>query len=439
MRAMVAEAKTLWKQRYFWVIVCVLGVFLLPEYVAPVSALLALVLAGKEAKAAGVSAFRFGKTGRRVVWFMAGMLVTVIYSAARLGTLETVAMWVVMAAAYFALLAAITDKERLCRLCQALTLCLGVLGLLGCIEYVGCTCLGWGRDGLQFWNFLDKWVYEWLPMDIRLYSKGIRVASTYSNPVVFAEAMMFLLPLSVYSIRSARHTASRVLFSLCLLAGVWGVAFSFSRAAYFVMMGILFLFVLYLIPRVKRPWGLVILLAAVALVAVFMLTPNIFSDRMQTLNSADESVSERTQLWAVALSAIAERPVFGYGAGIQPATEMMHAAGLTAVPHAHSLYLELLIEGGAFLLVLFLLPVFRILYAQGSTLFRKRRQPLLGFSIVVSLLGLLAFGLADFPLLCPKLVGVWWVLFALADLFGALYQNEPLGNLVVKKEASPDA
>ena len=439
MRELFSEAKDLSKERYMWVIFCVLGVFLLPEYLAPFSAILALILAYKETKAQGIASHRFGETGRRTAFFVAGMLLTVTFSTSPLGSLATVAMWLLMATVYMALLAVITDKERLCRLFQALTLCLGVLGLLGCMEYFGCSFLGWGRKALQFWNFLDEPLLKLLPIDTHLYSAGTRVAATYTNPNIYAEAMVFLMPLSAYCIRAARHTASRVIFSLCLFAGVWGTAFSFSRASYFVMVGLLFLFVLYLVPRVKRPWGVVIFLAAVAVVALLALTPNIFSERMQTLNSGDESVSERTQLWAVALSAITERPIFGYGAGVQPATEIMKAAGLATVPHAHSLYLQLLIEGGAVLLMLFFLPVFNIVYTQGDTLFRKKRQPLLGFSVLVSLMGLMAFGLADFPLMTPKLVGIWWILFALSDISGAFYADQPLGKLIEKKEETPDA
>ncbi len=434
MRELMTEAKDLAKQRYMWVIFCVLGVFLLPEYIAPIAVILALILAYGEVKATGRRGFLVGETGRRSVFFLAAMLLSVTYSIAPLGSVTTVLMFLVMAPAYLALLAVITDKERLVRLFQSLTLCLGVLGVLGCVQYFGCALLGWGRDALQFWNFLDRSVYGLLPIDIRLYSDGTRVAATYSNPNIFAGAMVFLMPLSAYCIRAARHTASRVLFALCLVAGVWGTAFSFSRASYAVMVGLLFLFVLYLIPRVKRPWGVVIFLAAAAVVALFALTPNIFSARMQTLNGGDVSVSERTRLWLTALSAITERPVFGYGAGIQSTTAIMKAAGLATVPHAHSLYLELLVEGGAVLLALFFLPVFNIVYTQGDTLFRKKRQPLLGFSVLVSLAGLMAFGLVGFPLFTPKLVGVWWVLFALSDLAGSFYANQPLKTWKKKEE-----
>ncbi len=439
MREILAEAKDLSKQRYMWVIFCVLGLFLLPEYIAPIAGAVALILAHGEVKATGRRGFLVGETGRRSVFFIAAMLLSVTYSIAPLGSVTTVLMFLAMVPSYFALLAVITDKERLVRLFQSLTLCLGLLGVIGCVQYVGCAFLGWGRDALQLWNFLDRTVYGLLPIDIRLYSEGMRVAATYSNPNIFAGAMVFLMPLSAYCIRSARHTASRVLFSLCLFAGVWGTAFSFSRASYLVMVGLLFLFVLYLVPRVKRPWGLVIFVSAVALVALLALTPNIFSARMQTLNGGDESVSERAQLWSVAFSAITERPIFGYGAGIQTTTAIMKEAGLATVPHAHSLYLELLVEGGALLLMLFFLPVFNVIYTQGDTLFRKRRQPLLGFSVFVSLAGLMAFGFVGFPLFTPKLVGIWWVLFALSDLAGAFYADQPLGRLIEKKEDVPDA
>lgn len=440
MTQLVSEAKALSKERYMHVVFCALGTFLLPEYLAVICAIVAAVLAHKEAKETNCRLHTFGETGRRSVFFVGGLLLTLTFTSTFLFSAGTVAMWLVMSMMYLSLMAVITDKERLCRLFQALTLCLGLLGAIACIQYFGCRYFHWGKEMLQLWNFLDAPLFRLLPVqEFHLITSSTRAAATYSNPNIFAEAMIFLLPLSAYSIRSARHTSSRVLFSCCLALGVLGIGFSFSRAAYFCILGLLFLFIIYLVPRVHRPWGVVIFFGAAALVALVALTPNVFSDRMQTLNNGDESISERTQLWAAALDAITERPIFGYGAGVQTSTNIMTEAGLPTVPHAHSLYLQLLIEGGAVLLMLFFLPLFNIIYTQWDTLFRKNHQPLLGYSVMSSLLGLLAFGLADYPLMCPKLVVLWWILFALSDLSGAFYADQPLGKLIEKKESEPDA
>ncbi len=442
MREILAEMKSLSKERYMWVIFFAIGVFLLPEYLAPIGVLVGAILANKEAKAQSRRVHLFGETGRRTGFFIAGMLLTVTYSASPLFSLATVLMWLLMAFVYLSLLAVITDKERLCRLFQVLTLCLGVLGIISCIEYFGCHYLHWGRRALQFWNFLDEPILKFLPVqEMHLMTSSTRAAATFTNPNIFAEAMIFLIPISAYSISVARHVCSRVLFSFCLVVGVLGTGFSFSRSSYFCLLGILFLFLMYLVPRVKWPWNLVIFVGSIILVYLLVKTPNVFAQRMQTLSqgSGDKSISERTRLWTAALAAITKRPIFGYGAGIQSATDIMTAAGLPKVPHAHSTYLELLIEGGAVLLTLFFLPIFNIVYTQWKTLFRKNRQPLLGYSVMVSLAGLIAFGLVDFPLLTPKLVGIWWILFALSDLSAAFYADQPLGRLIEKKESTPDA
>ncbi len=438
MMHLFAEAKSLCKERYMWVIFCVLGVFLLPEYLAVISAIVAAVLAHKEATETCCRIHKYGETGRRSLFFLCGLLLTLTFSTAFLSSAATVLMWLVMALLYFSLLTVITNKERLCRLFQALTLCVGVLGLISCIQYFGVRYLHWGREALQLWNFLDIPLYGMVfkGPEFHLITSSSRTAATYTNPNIFAEAMIFLIPLSAYSIQSARHHSSRLLFSLCLAIGVLGTGFSFSRSSYFCLLGILFLFLMYLVPRLKWPWNLILFAGSIALVILLAKTPNVFAQRMQTLGqgTADKSISERSRLWMAALDAITERPIFGYGAGVKTSTQIMAQAGLPTVPHAHSLYFQLLIEGGAVLLMLFFLPLFNIVYTQWDTLFRKKRQPLLGYSVMVSLAGLLAFGLVDYPLQCPKLVGIWWILFALSDLSGAFYANQPLGRLIEKKE-----
>lgn len=439
MAYLFSEAKELSKQRYMWVVFCTLGVFLLPEYLAVVSVIVAAVLAYKEAKETRHCLHKFGETGRRTTFFICGLLLTLTFSTAFLSSVATVLMWLAMALIYLSLLTVITDKERLCRLFQALTLCLGVLGLISCIQYCGVHYFGWGRETLQLWNFLDIPLYGLMfkGQEFHLMTSPNRAAATYSNPNIFAEAMIFLIPLSAYSIQSARHASSRILFSLCLAVGVLGTGFSFSRSSYFCLLGILFLFLMYLVPRLKWPWNIILFVGSIGLVILLAKTPNVFAERMQTLSkgTGDKSISDRTKIWMAAWEAITKRPVFGYGAGIQTSTQIMADTGLPTVPpHAHSLYFQLLIEGGAVLLMLFFLPLFNIVYTQWDTLFRKKHQPLLGYSVMVSLAGLLAFGLVEYPLMCPKLVGIWWILFALSDLSGAFYANLPLGHLIEKKK-----
>lgn len=111
--------------------------------------------------------------------------------------------------------------------------------------------------------------------------------------------------------------------------------------------------------RISLPVQIVV----VAVAAGFLLSGQVggFSFRdISTLVSGDSTFTGRTEIWDFALSAIAERPMTGYGYqsfwGIGDASSQaqMPDGFLKRTPHAHNGYIDLLLQGGLVALAIFL-------------------------------------------------------------------------------------
>ncbi|MCL2884418.1 MAG: O-antigen ligase family protein, partial [Oscillospiraceae bacterium] len=146
-----------------------------------------------------------------------------------------------------------------------------------------------------------------------------------------------------------------------------------------------------------RVWIMIGVGAAAALAAGVL-------PRLLTIASGDTSTAERLAAWRIALQEIARRPFFGSGAGMQNFWSILEANGLPQVPHAHNLYLQVLVTGG----IVGLLLVFGLF---AGVLFRQRGKTLtLALAFCA---GVLVFGVVEYPFMCPKLVGAFLVALGL--------------------------
>ncbi|MBR3289613.1 MAG: O-antigen ligase family protein, partial [Clostridia bacterium] len=406
MQSWLKSVCVLARERWSWVYACAVLMFLLPEFCAPVAAVAALLIAWRDLKAA--SGRWLAGYAVRWIWLYIGfMAVSILYSRTPFASLYTWLMWLVAFAFYLSLTAVTTSAERLRRLLQLLTLTAGVLGGIACVQYFGACVLGWPRELYQLWNPLNEKVYSLLPFSVRLFNEGIRVGSTFDNPNVFAETMLCLLPFALYGTITSRRWQTKCIYLACLLAGIVGMAFSFSRASYLCLLAMGCVFLIFNASHLKRArWWLL----SIAVLLILLVTiPNVFTERLATIKLSERSVAERVQVWLTALPEIAAHPLCGIGAGVQGTTELMAAAGLPGVPHAHNLYLQLLLEGGALALTSFMIVIARMLSRHSVAAdIKARRGFYFSVAFIASLCGFLLYGWMDYPLLSPKLVSLFW-------------------------------
>lgn len=146
--------------------------------------------------------------------------------------------------------------------------------------------------------------------------------------------------------------------------------------------------------------ALPILIVVTAIPAVFLLSgavDGISYHNVSTLISSDGTFTGRTELWDFALLKISERPWLGYGYqsfwGIGAASPAATTEGfLQRAPHAHNGYLDLMLQGGVILLLIFSLQLLLTAWWIDRL---TDRDPGLGFFATATLLYLLLLNLLE--------------------------------------------
>lgn len=403
------------KQPWLLALLFVAGIPLFPEYIAPVLAGGALLAAYFDAKKRQRQVM-IGALGKVILVYIAYMAFGLLYTPHFLSTLSTVGMWAVMFLVYLAITTVLTDRSRLDTALFCISLVTGLAGLIGCVQYGLRAFLGLDIS-LQFWRFIDQVVFEWLPLKLLPITTDLRVSSTFNNPNIFAEYLVMVIPFLSYYAFSGRRTGARVLCRCCLLAAVGGVAFSFSRGCYLSLLVIALIFTVANIRKIM----LIIVTAASAL----LLIPESVLARLFSVTGMDASVSERLDIWEAGLHTIGQDLLFGMGAGVDNTWDMLLRHGINA-PHMHNLPLQLLAEGGVIALGILLLAGWRLLRGGVDMLHHSRDSRMMGVVFIAFVAAFCMDGMVDFPLLTPKLVGIFLMVLALGDAAGKLYLDQAM-------------
>lgn len=396
---------------------------LLPEYVAPILAIAAFSLACLDAHRRGEQ-LRIGKVGNVVLVYMAWMTIGVFYSSHPLNTLSTLAMWAVMFALYVSVATVICNKERLEQLLMLISLAVGIVGLIATVQYVMHTVFNVPIP-INFWEPLDNAFYKHFPIKLDFFVPGaFRTNGTFNNPNIMAEYLVMALPFTCYYAFSKKRSRMKILARISLACGIAGVAVSLCRGAYLallVMCGVMAVF------RSKRVPAL-----ALAGGAAMSFVPESVFHRFLSIGSGDGSITNRLLMWQEALVKIAERPIFGYGAGVSNTTDMLLAINLDA-PHMHNVFLQVLIEGGFPALIMIGAMAFCVL-RHSMDMHIRRQGRAFGVVLIAFVAGAATCGLFDFLFMTPKLVGFFLVALGLADAGAKVILRQP-DSILVPKEA----
>ncbi len=435
---------------------------LLPEYISFFLVIPAFFLAWKD-RLQHHRPLRIGTLGKLLLIYIAYMLITTLYSTNFTHSLATVGMWAFFFVIYLIVTNLLTDAER----CDSLLLCVtavaGVVGLIACCQYrIGFFS---SSNPIQVWEWLDDIVYQFLPLRVENPVYILRSCSTFNNPNILAEYLMTVAPFVVYFNFCERRKDIRIFCRICLLLTLCGVLFSFSRGGY---MALIVLCLALMVLNFRHRFAAV----TTYLVSAFILVPDEVVKRLlsilpgirvggkvfnsvtakpsanagtttttttpRTANSptvttpaeiinnstADLAVNERLRIWLECLERFTERPIFGYGAGIQNTWDMLEESGVNAV-HAHNLILQLLLEGGIIALGIMCVIGF-VVVKNGILLMRcdKNRGFWMGFAILMFAISFIVHGMVDYPLLTPKLIANFMMILAIIERAIPLYVDK---------------
>lgn len=416
MRQAIQSMKNLLELPWTYSALCILGIFVFPEYFAPILAFISVIFAYKDAKIRN-SAFCVGTSGKLIWIYILCMCLSLIYSLSRFSTLATISMWIIMFFVYISLSTIITTKRRLFQFLVLLSIIFGLIGLIAILEYIGCTTFHLGRNTLQFWNFLDEQVLRLYPGEIHLYSQGIRSGSTFTNPNIFAEVMIFILPFIICAYAKSKQTYLKLVCIICLFFAAIGATFSFSRASYICILALVVGLFLFNPFRFKPNKIILFLLITVIILLLLIFIPNIYANRMSTLQPDEHSISERIRIWTVAFESLIAHPFLGYGTGADVTTKLFSIVQAPVpVPHAHNLFLQILLEGGFLSLAAFLIPTIRALFINTHISIKTNAYRMYSFASMAAIAMFFFFGVVEFPLLSPKLVGCFFMILSLSDI-----------------------
>lgn len=305
---------------------------------------------------------------------------------------------------------AVRNQEDLKRLAAGAAVCVGATGAYGIFQRI---------QGVEVNpSIVDLKVNVGIPG---------RVLSIFDNVNTFAEVLLLLLPLAAALVLCSDRFLGRLAACAILAVGVTAMGMTYSRASWVGLACAAAVFVFLWRPSL-------IPLCAVLCVLAIPLMPSTIWNRILTIgNPADKSTASRIPLYKGAIEAIAGRPLRGVGLGTAAPQRYISDWNLFHADfpyvHSHSFYLEVWVEMGLLGLLSFLASMLwnikrtahLIRHSQGNAPAR-----VIGCAAVSAMCGIMVCGLADYPWHYPRVMSIFWFVFALA-LASAKLMGRPDG------------
>lgn len=240
-----------------------------------------------------------------------------------------------------------------------------------------------------------------------------RVESYFDNPNTFAEVLILLLPLVLALILCSRRPISRLAACGTFAVGTAALGMTYSRASWVGIACAMVVMVFLWKPKL-------ILAFAVLCVAAIPFLPDTIWHRILTIfGPADTTTSSRFPLYAAALEVIRTSPISGAGLGTAALQDYIRDFNLyhgeAPFVHAHNFYLEVWIEMGLLGVVSFVGSMLWNIKKAAHTV--RHCVPSAARTITcagaAALCGAMVCGLADYLWNYPRVMCIFWFVFAL--------------------------
>ena len=240
-----------------------------------------------------------------------------------------------------------------------------------------------------------------------------RVFSVFENSNSFACVLLMFIPVLVGAAIWDRPAARLVLLGISLLGGLC-LLLTYSRGGWVGFAVSIVVLTLLLRPRL-------IPLYLVAGLALLPLLPDSIRQRLFSIfGGQDSSISSRKYLFEGAWGLIRQRPLQGVGLGYEAVAEAVYYfetyRAQALFIHTHNIYLEVAAEMGVFGFLAFAGTMISALKNGICAVSRRlgdRYVRGVTAGCVGGLAGVLVYSLADYPWSYPRVMLLFWLLFAL--------------------------
>lgn len=254
---------------------------------------------------------------------------------------------------------------------------------------------------IQFFNYLNYFLLFFLASNLKLKSQDIkfilksflsvsiiicftgfyflltgnysRLTSTFYWPNPLAGFLLFPFFISLYFLKTEKNkllnlTALAVIFSALILTGSRGAWLALILSSVFVF--------LWYFPKIKKNIDFkkianytfkVLILSAllIFILSYFKTTPLFFGDRQTETNNLDQSSNIRLEYYKAGWDLFKEKPLLGHGLdSFSKLYPKLQTSPINAGKYVHNWYLEILLETGVFMFILFLAFLFFSLFKQ---------------------------------------------------------------------------
>ena len=416
--------------RWLWTAAAVLLTALVPEYAVPVVCFVAFLRTVRR------GAVPLRRTELCIAAYFLWTVIGVLYSGARVTALGTLVPW-----AFFFFCGRMTANTIHSRMQLDAVLFSGALsgGLAGAVGIFQMFLFHYG-DRLwkplkvlfnPFWHFLDmgaaKLFFKILPERFaymiprtQFISIVTRASGTFTNPVFYAVFLCMAVPFCMYGLFYFGNRKRRLVSLVCLAFSVGGIAVSYSRGPYLAL-GIVFAVLLFYGKRYM--WK--ILAAGAAFLAVFAVAAGGVFRRLLTLfSTTDVSVNTRSDIWKACFQMLRGHWLFGYGSGVGNVRDRLHDVYGIRQPHAHNLFLEIVLENGLVGLLLFL-AILAVFLRQMLRLAKQGgRARGTAITLLSSVAGFCACGMTDYLFYGLKPLCYLLLVLGLSECAVQIYMNE---------------
>lgn len=260
--------------------------------------------------------------------------------------------------------------------------------------------------GLYQYFFGDIYSQEWL--DGNMFEEiKMRVYSTFSNPNVFGEYLLLIIPFSVMLFIKSDSLIGKLFwlgnFAILMVA----LVLTFSRGCW---LGIIFsLFLLAILIDKRLIW-----FAVGALILMPFVLPDSILSRFTSIgNMADTSTSYRVYIWLGTIAMLKDYFISGVGLGTSSFNLVypLYAYNDIVAPHSHSLYLQLFVEYGIVGFIIFAGIIYNF-YKETFISYLKNKN-YVTIAAISAITGFLVQSATDYTWYNYRVVLVFWMVIAI--------------------------
>jgi len=359
--------------------------------------LLLLLLAGHMGR--GNRPLDIARIGFFPTLFFGAVILGVVFSLTRNASVRFLVYHVSAALCVLATVSALRSVEELKRLAAGASGCVAVSSLYAVVQRI---------QGIKV-NPSN------VDLDLALNANMPgRVYSFFDNSNAYGEVLIMLLPLTLALVFCSKRFFSKLLASGAFVLGATALGMTYSRASWIgfacAMVVMIFLWRPRLLP----------LFLALCCLAVPFLPDSIWNRILTIFDSSDSSTSSRFPLFKAGLDVIIQRPLSGVGLGTAAVQRYVKLLNLyhdqAPFVHSHNIYIQVWAELGILGFVGFVGSILWGIKRAAHTVRHcgNSAARTITCAAAAALCGSMVCGLADYLWNYPRVMCIFWFVFAVA-------------------------